>query len=98
MDAWADFKEKFLVSFVVLSDLVSSDHSDRIVVPDGMSFFRKQTFLGIFIVCEPDVAVVDVRFRRGILPGSFSGEKFNVNNLAELTEVLRNLFFTAVFG
>lgn len=62
LDAGSDLEEKFFIGFVILSDFVGSDDSDWVVVLDGMSFFRKETFFSILVVGESDVTMVDVRF------------------------------------
>ena len=62
LDAGSDLEEKFFIGFVILSDFVGSDDSDGVVVLDGMSFFRKETFFSILIVGESDVTMVDVGF------------------------------------
>jgi hypothetical protein len=88
LDAGSYFQEKFLVSFVILTNLVSSNDSDRVVVSDGVSLFRKETFFSIFIIAESDVTMIDVGFLFWIFPSSFSWEKLNVNNFPKITEIL----------
>lgn len=88
MNEGTDFQEKFLIGFIILSNLVSSDDSDGVVGSNGMSFFRKETLFGVFIVLKSNITMIDVRFLFWVVPGSFSGEEFNFNNFTESAEVL----------
>ena len=98
LDTGTYFQEKFLVSFVILSNLVGSNNSDRVVVYDGMSLLRKETFFSIFVICESDVAVINGGFLFEIFPSSFGWKKLNVNNFAKITEIFWNLLFAVIIG
>lgn len=98
MDAGGNFQKKFLVGFIILANLVGSNDSDGVIVLDGMTVLRKETFFSIFVVIESDVTMINVGFLFRVFPGAFGWEKFNVNNLAEIAEILLDFLFAAIIG
>lgn len=81
-----------------MSDLVSSHDSDGVVVLDGMSFFREETFFCVLIILKSNITMVDVWFLFWIVPSAFSWEQFDINNLSEIAEILGDFLFGAIIG
>lgn len=96
MDNWTDFKEKFLISLIILSNFIGSNNTDGVIVFNGMSFFSKKTFFCVLILFKSDVTMVSVRFFFGVFPVSFSWEKFNVENFTKVGEIFSNFFFGVI--
>lgn len=96
LDNRTDFKEKFLISLIILSDFIGSDNTDGIVVFNGMSFFSKKTFFCVLILFESNVTMVGVGFFLGVFPVSFSWEKFNVENFTKIGEIFGDFFFGVI--
>lgn len=96
MNDWTYFKEQFFISFIILSNFISSNNTNWIIIFDSMSFLSEKTFFCFLIFLKPNITMVSVGFFFWIFPISLSWEELNVKNFSKAREILGDFFFTVI--